>query len=80
MIRAMSNELNIFDIVCGANFNKGKTLLEHANQLALFLVKELCLTILANIGFDNLKPVIFMSVTDHASEHRENWRMICKGY
>jgi len=56
MIRAMSDELNIFDIVCGTSFNKGKTLLEHANQFALFLVKVLCPTILANIGFDDLKP------------------------
>jgi len=27
----------------------------------------------ANIGFDDLKPVILISVTDHALEYRENW-------
>jgi len=42
--------------------------LKHANQFALFLLYP---TILANIGFDDLKSVILMSVTNYILEHRE---------
>jgi len=42
------------------------------------LMKMLCSIILANIDFDDLKPV--MSVTDYALEHYENWKPIYKDY
>jgi len=56
------------DTACGTSFNKKKRRKsKHANYFALFLMKMLRPTILADIEFDGLKSVI--SMTDHTPEH-----------
>uniref|UniRef100_A0A1I7X509 DUF659 domain-containing protein n=1 Tax=Heterorhabditis bacteriophora TaxID=37862 RepID=A0A1I7X509_HETBA len=51
--------------------SKGKTMLKHANQYALYSGKVLCPTVLADIGSDFLKLANLMSVIDNALGRHE---------
>uniref|UniRef100_A0A1I7XR18 IMPDH domain-containing protein n=1 Tax=Heterorhabditis bacteriophora TaxID=37862 RepID=A0A1I7XR18_HETBA len=56
--------------------SKGKTMLKHANQYALYSGKVLCPTVLADIGSDVLKLANLMSVIDNTLGRHESRRLM----
>uniref|UniRef100_A0A1I7X396 NR LBD domain-containing protein n=1 Tax=Heterorhabditis bacteriophora TaxID=37862 RepID=A0A1I7X396_HETBA len=61
---------------CMENTNKGRMLLKHANQYALYLVRVFCPTGPADIGSDVSKLVILMSMTDNILGRHERRRLM----